>query len=353
MVIGEVALSVVANLATDAGKKIYSSSRSWLSEALGTHSPVVEAKLNENGSAFMVALDERFQRLETKSTDPEFRAALLDAIEDPDVAVAVRLALLTAARSGSEARHKILAGIVAERLTLKSDTAKAAASNLAVSAVTNLGSEHLQVLGLLALIHAARPRSDEAPVRDRTAPAEEEKKRYSAAVEERGARFVAWMQECLEAHGIPDEQSGSTISHLVAASCLIQEPEVARRLRDTLVPPEYARGARALYPYGLVLEQFIHDDKQGFLLHQYWKKELQFLTPTPAGLLIGLAVHDARTGEDQVSRWEWSVDQGIVRPIRPDLSKLLDKKFERAVWEAVEREARSQKSRGGVLPWEY
>ncbi len=41
-------------------------------------------------------------------------------------------------------------------------------------------------------------------------------------------------------------------------------------------------------------------------LHKQWQTRLQHALPTPAELLIGSAVHDAKTGSDAASQWEWS-----------------------------------------------
>jgi hypothetical protein len=348
-VIGEFAVSVAANFVSDAAKAISKRTASWLAEALGSQSKIAESRAFANAADFLAAVDQRIQQL--AASRPEgFRQELLSALEDPDIAATVRTAVITGARSSSEDRHRVLAGVVAERLGLKSDSAKAAAGNLAVTAVANLGTEHLQVLGLLALIHAARPTDDTAP--------ELRRDDYNEFVERRGERFAGWLQRSLDAHGIPERRSTALISHLVAAACVIHEPQVKRDLSDALHPREYTRDnlinhrvARSGYPYGLSFAKWMKSERS-YALQQLWTFQLQFLEPTPAGLLIGLAVHDARTGDNQVAHWEWSIDEAEISARRPDTSVLTSKKFDVAVWEAVENKLNQMARTGHPLPWE-
>ena len=348
--IGEFGVSIAANIVSETGKAILKRARPWLAEALGSQTEIAETRAFANATSFVAAVDERIQQLE--ASRPEgFRLELLSALEDPDVVATVRTAVITGARSSSEDRHRVLAGVVAERLGLKSDSAKAAAGNLAVAAVTNLGTEHLQVLGLLALIHAARPADDTAPELTRDD--------YEEFVERRGKRFAGWLQKSLDAHGIPERRSATLTSHLVAAACVIHEPEVKRELSEALRPREYTqdnlikhRVPYSFYPYGLSFAQWMTSEPT-FALRQCWATQLQFLEPTPAGLLIGLAVHDARTGENQVAHWEWSIDEAEISARRPDTSVLTSKKFDVAVWEALEDKLNQMARTGHPLPWEY
>jgi hypothetical protein len=349
-VIGEFGISMAANIVSEAGKAILKRARPWLAEALGSQTEIAESRAFANAASFVAEVDERIQQLE--ASQPEgFRRELLAALEDPDVLATVRIAVITGARSSSEERHRVLAGVVAERLGLKSDSAKAAAGNLAVTAVSNLGMEHLQVLGLLALIHAARPADDTPP--------EPRRDDYKDFVERRGERFAGWLQKSLGAHGIPGRRSAALTSHLVAAACVIHEPEVKRDLSDALRPREYTldnlvnhRVPHSLYPYGLSFAKWMKSEPS-HALRQCWATQLQFLEPTPAGLLIGLAVHDARTGDNQVAHWEWSIDEAEVSARRPDTSVLTSKKFDVAVWEAVEDKLKQMARTGHPLPWEY
>jgi len=66
-------------------------------------------------------------------------------------------AIVTSARTSSEDKHRILAGLIRERLLAKSEDIVSLASSIAVEAIGALKAKHLYVLELSVLVEGIRP----------------------------------------------------------------------------------------------------------------------------------------------------------------------------------------------------
>jgi hypothetical protein len=358
---GQLALGVIGNLATDAAKALWRWSRPWIHEAIGKGVPAADEKAEANALQLARALDDRLVKLEESEEaagGEGFREKMQSCLEDPDVVATIRLAVLSGARTGSGERHRILASLIAERLRSKTDTAKAAAGNLAVTAIQHLGAEHLRVLGLLALIHVARPSfSDDVDEEKFDLGTPEGQNARYAELTRHGERFVAWLTDALELHHVPIGIDDGTLRHLTAASCIVVDPAAKLRLDKALRPADEAPQSflTSKRYYGAALERFLAFESGVTIagrIKEVWYRSLQHAIPTPAGMLIGLAVHDAKTGDTQSDRWEWAATDWRPDHERPRLDALVKKDFDDAVWEAVERKASRTASVGGVLPWQ-
>lgn len=343
---------------TEVTKQVIGHGDSWLVERLGEQLPKAQKRAQQNAAEFLLDLDARLKRLEAVSPDPAaYARRVAEALEDPDVVEAVKGALVAGARTRSETRHRMLANLISERLTLDTDSAKAAASQLALDAVKHLGAEHLALLGLLALIHVARPDHDPEPVFREDIPSTDAASDFARQTAERGRKYVDWLSGVLAAHDFPELGREQLIAHLVSAACVLYEPDVRRDLRAALGPlsrkPPRHPGLPAVAAYAGPLHDFLESDSLGARLGFLWRTDLQYLTPTPAGVLIGLAVHDAKTGEAQVERWEWSATSLYIETTRPDTGKLLGANFDDVVWNTVEQRLQRMASSGAPLPWQW
>jgi hypothetical protein len=360
--LSQLGMGVAGNLVTEAAKAVYRWGRSWIADAIGESVPTANAKAEENALALARELDARLGHLELLPHlgSETLRDTVRAALEDPDLVATIHQGVLIGARTSSRERHQILASVIAERLRAKTDTSKATAGNLAVTAVQHLGADHLQILGLLALVHVARPdlgsESDEA---SEAIDGPEASKIRNARSTERGDRFVEWLSRSLQVHGLPANVDEGALRHLSAAACLIVDSSAELTLEKALRPSdelgEPHRYFNSHRHYGAALLNFL-DGREGAVvgpkLRQLWWNSLQHAIPTPSGLLIGLAVHDARTGESEVNKWEWATTEWKAGHDRPNLDALMGKDFDAAVWEAVEAKARREHSAGGVLPWD-
>ncbi|MDQ3518118.1 MAG: hypothetical protein M3466_06905, partial [Gemmatimonadota bacterium] len=143
-------------------------------------------------------------------------------------------------------------------------------------------------------------------------------------------------------------------AHLSATACALFERRVLRSLTRALWPlrrPE-VRGYNT--PFFTALQYHLGITQYDFVagstrFSELWERDLQHALPTPTGILIGLAVHGQKSGEDFTQAWEWSPTivgaDPIIRNEAWDGSRL-DKRF----LEALDKEIKNRAERR-VTPW--
>lgn len=333
-----VTLSIVSAVAGSVGGEVVkglwgAAGQRWFSDYFHNHGQKALEKGQENTTAFLCRLALRLEHLEWKLLPAEdIPRVVSDVLADPDFAASLRTAILSAARTGNEVKHEVLARSIAERLSAAEDSMEAIASNLAVEVIPRLSSDHLSLLGLLALVHAIRPYPlplNEAPPEG--VPSHE----TSGAEKEALAGYIAWLRQALGHHSLPNHVSSADLAHLAASSCVLIEPKVYRSLQAVLNPGN-ARlttwGARLAID--MDLGEFVHIDPLGSSLHGLWSQNLQHVTLTPVGLLIGTTVHDLQAGSRTAITWHLQgpqQDKSVVddavwdgRNIRENFLKALD-----------------------------
>ena len=197
--------------------------------------------------------------------------------------------MLAAARTSDSARHELLARLVAERLSAPAESEKAVASNRAVEIIPQLAGSHLATLGLLALLYAIRPSYlviDQAE-----------------ATGENVIAYRDWLNAMLRAHAPFPEVNTMTLRQIGASGAALFE-------RGALVylPKILAAGpGGARYPMDPPSCELLLQQVAGLIpLRKLWSHHLEFLRLTPVGLLVGLAYHDVKTGEQRPSEYRWS-----------------------------------------------
>ena len=349
-----ISASVIAGaaegLASVAAKGLSAVAKGWIDRFLDEQEPVAIEKANQNVAAFLEDLTARVTALEQ---DPAGKIGA--ALQDPDAAVTLREAVLGAGRSSSRLRHRILADAVAERLHAEADSTRAVASSMAVDAIPRLASDHLSILGLLALIYGIRPNHLYPP-----AEVDKSTREWSAAitaVRPYAETYSSWFAEQLAPYEDLKPPGRDFFAHLVSAGCVVFELGITRDLSRILLPRVQQRETDSIddvrlapFPAAVSMEiRRIPAIQEGFGLSRGWACELweaglQHARPTPAGLLIGCSVHDAKTGSRAVESWEWATAEtfdGVIR--EPDVwdGDRLHRRFvdamERALAERLQR----------------
>jgi hypothetical protein len=173
------------------------------------------------------------------------------------------------------------------------------ASIVAVEVVPTLSSDHLDVLGILALIYAAGPKYE----RGRKVRAGGKGKSEGI---EAGMDFIGWVRGALLKHGIPASVPDAILTHLAASSCIVLERSLNRNLALALAPRHRVpHRASLLQTHATALDDFLTMHLPGRELSGLWSHGLEHATPTPTGLLIGAIVHDEKTGEAVAEDLEW------------------------------------------------
>jgi hypothetical protein len=307
----------------------------YLAELLKGQDQVVQERAAENVGVFLPRLSEQLQRLESRLQMPS--SQLEAALSDPDVAVALRSALIGAARSSSRAKHDSLARAVAERLVAPSETVEAVASVHAIEAIPRLSNAHLHFLGIAAITFILRPLALYAPVqRDGVVREPQAGAPYRS--------YCDWLREALTRHHLEVTLGELQLAHLISAGCITYERKLRRDLHSTLMAGrEELIAPLAAFDCAQDLTLFLLRDPVGADLQALWEKELQHVTLTPAGSLIGVATYESGGGEPQSNSSPF-----IDRPIDDvvwDGSRLGERflgALDRAVKDRAER---------GVGPW--
>lgn len=295
-----------------------------------------------NAAAFLNKLSHQLEKLDASSSSDVLARTVDKALADPDVATTVRTAVLSAARTANEEKHSILARAVAERLSSEAESIEAVASNLAVEALPRLAATHLAVLGMTALVYVIRPGIQEILGSHSLHGA------VRSSTEMPGSNYITWLKTNLQIHALNATLGELYLSHLASASCIVLERKVKRDLARTLEPtPKILFDPRALLPIQFEITDFLDSDPIGRDLGVIWHTGLQHLTLTPAGLLIGTAVHEVKSGQPTPVAWNRSEDSQSLEIDEPVWNgRHLSENF----LEALDREIRDRASRR-VGPW--
>lgn len=352
--------------------------------------PQAHVRMEANADALVAGIAAEVTADATSPGEAEARLSTVAAkFEDPDVAVAFADALRAGARSSEPEVHATIAKVVAARLSADSATTHAVTANLAIRVMDSLGPAHLRALALFALVaYVARPNPASSahpvlPERPATRGQEGGIVTDQAAYDASQQEYVAWVrtlqalassyaghlcariQALAERIGVPEDALPATVTtHLVAAAALVRhqgEPELATALARWLAPPPPHRQSMADAAPRSAVEQtcyltFSNAARTGGTIRQLdrlWATTLREFTPTPVGLLLGLAALDAMTDERITEEWRWSgtAEHALrwttyTQPVQLPPSLAGDPKFQRIVGEALI----GWVNRGGRLP---
>src|SRR5207248_2922610 len=105
-----------------------------------------------------------------------------------------------------------------------------------IEVIQHLTDEHLDILGLLALLHTVRPRHLIPPDVDEVESLDwsDEGRRRAG---EQAEAYAHWFRQQRAFYKLPLPTSDAQFAHLVATGCLIYERQVLRDLGRTLRPP--------------------------------------------------------------------------------------------------------------------
>lgn len=311
----------------------------YLTDLVRGQDQAVQQKATENAAAFLGELSKQISRIEQRGT-PFSDSQIEQALRDPDVAITIRTALAGAARTSSQEKHDALARAVAERLGAAAESNEALASVIAADAIPKLSVVHLRFLGIAAVVFTVRPLSSlysGLPANGHL-DAEQIRERYDS--------YTSWLKTSLERLHTGVTLDELQIAHLVSAGCLTYERKLLRDLTAVLTPKRSAfLDPRATWHVGIDIGEFLNFDPTGRDLGSLWEYGLQHVTLTPAGRLIGAAVHESVGGDAVDLNWaraESPQDQAIDdavwdgRTIREEFLRALD----RAVRDRAERRVR-------------
>jgi hypothetical protein len=288
----------------------------------------------------------------------EERQRVNDTYEGADFSYTLRQALLTAARTDSELRHEVLSRAVVERLIAASDSTQAVASALAVEALARLSAQHLDLLGLAALLYYIAPNVHGPAELAETFPHLSDQSRSAIslaridAAREAVSAYLDWMRGVLEKHSVPPGISSLDFAHLVSASCASFDRTLHRDMRAIL--PGRDLHDRHEYELSSSYQQrlpLLLRTPGGQRLLSLWEDGLQHVTLTPAGLLIGTVVHEWKTTEAVQVNWQMA-PADAYRDERAWDGRQINRDFYSAIKSRLESDLSQEIRSGKVMPWD-
>lgn len=316
----------------------------WLTDYLKDHSEAARDSGNANTLEFLSQLSIRIGRLEDEITDPSEIGK--QVLRDPDFLASLKAALLAAARSPDQLKHDVLARAVAERMLATADSLQALAANIAVEQTPRLSSHHLQILALASVVYVLRPEG--LPLPDKHPDGSEA---WDVAEDEREilSRYPDWLKTAIS-FGMPDAiVSAADYAHLASCGCLVLERGIERDLFAILRPYRDRLLSQATVgPCNSRISDWLYGSDAGFALRQLWDHGMQQVSITPAGLLIGVAVYDFRSGES--TSVDWKSNQLTKAPEVEDLSVWNGHTIREEFLKVLDKEIKNRAERG-VSPW--
>lgn len=252
-------------------EKTWDFGEAWISEYYKGHGKEAAEKARKNGLIFLQKLVESVELVQNNSKGDSITVELINtSFKDPDFYALLQKAIVTSARTASEDKHKILARLVTERLLTKSESMVSLVSNVAVETMQSLTSKHLNVLGLSVSLDAIRPMG--LP--------------ESLNLEQRNKVASDWIiQNVYPFVQKVEELKYIDLRHLVSANCIIYQTFLGKNIVEVL---KIGFGEWDV-------EKFLAQSEDGERLKKYYENNLQKVTLTSVGELIGIYVKDQIT----------------------------------------------------------
>lgn len=247
--------------AWDAGEK-------WLASYFSNHRDRAQDEARKNAANFVSELG---RQIDDRTASAEVSAAQVEQAQDhPEFSATLKQAILSAAQTESEEKHRLLARLVTERLSTGADSTLAVASKMACDAIAFATTRQLHVLGLQTNILHIQP-LDPLPAQS-----------YTMWLNARLLRFA--------------DLSASHIDyiHLEAISCATFQPFMGRDLAQILRDKNR----------GDFDDSSFRASPRADQLFALWDNGLQSLNLTSVGQLIGIFVADAVCGgRTRIAGW--------------------------------------------------
>jgi len=279
---------ILAGLAGVASKKIidetWSHGKKWLDNYFRDHKDNVKVAAEQNSLAFLNDLALRMQTIENSIKDSEkAREVLEEKFNDPDFAATLQSAMIVAARTPSEYKHKILSRTIAERLQSKKQSLVELSSSMAVDALQYLGENHLNALGIISVVLHIRPEKKDVNMNAHTTFPQ---------------WYSAWLTDRLSWAPADFEISFIHYMHLMSTSCLDYGFIGSKDLKKMLTP-------KISYQQNDPWDPDIFLDKAlGKKVRKWWEAGMTRVNLTTSGMLIGAYVVDHKIGSNTRIEWE-------------------------------------------------
>jgi len=283
--------SIIGGIVGGCVEPFVSHSIGWVSDRYKGHPKAAIINAQNNAINFLGQVNiclqgqQQIEGIESKTKD---------ALSDPDYTILFQEAVLGAARTDSEQKHKILARLVTDRLSAEPDSLRNLAAHMACNAIPQLSNTHLKLLGLLYII-----RNYPAPSYIMSLP-----------YDNRIAIGTKWFLSEIASLIPSGEVTNFDFAQLAAVSCITYVPEVPLSLLSNIgEEPDCWKLPCVVFDKLITYEEQVHhgrirwileigEDQIGESLLSIWtNSDMRKASLTPAGSLIGMHVVGAISHE--------------------------------------------------------
>ncbi|WP_191113093.1 LPO_1073/Vpar_1526 family protein [Acinetobacter lwoffii] len=234
------------------------SGKHWIGKYFNNHQPKSQEKAQQNGLDFLTELAIRIKVLEESNTVTQEKIENIQ--EDPDFSAALQKALISSAQTENKEKHKLLAEILSQRLTVETESLLALTTKMALDVVSFLTPNQLNILAVVISIFNLSP----------TQPLDS--KNYDLWL---NSNFKPYLHVTI---------SNLDLMHLESLSCLKINPIIGRDLRDILTEKN-----NNISPSPSFFEM-----KYGKSIKSLWDRKLETVDVTSVGLLIGMNIYSLK-----------------------------------------------------------
>jgi len=263
-------IAIGAAIGGAAGKfveKAWSQGEKWITSYFKDHAPEAIEKAQQNSLEFLSELAKRVKNLEEQGEQE--KKIIEESLNQPDFSALLQKAMMSSAQTEDKQKHALLAKLVANRLTVETESMFALASRQACDAVSMLTINQMKILGLLIF----KDRVQQSPFPP-----------VNMSQEEFNKWYVEYLTDNMQLY------QDLTISrldmvHLGALSCIsILGISVRDHLRHILWPKKES---------GVTFDiKLFTSTELGKKMEELWESHLNGVSPTSIGELIGIYVSD-------------------------------------------------------------
>lgn len=272
----------VSKVASSAGEKFVDKAIEkasvWLTDKFGKHGKKVQQTAQKNAESFLEKSGKDIKIIvENSQNNPVNVEIIENNFNNPDFSAVLQEAVLSSARTSSEQKHDLLARIVAEKVLSTDDKITSLVSSMAIKAVQELAPRHLYFLGFCSLVYDIRL----------------QKIPDNLSQEDINNIATAWWNDQLDKIITKVEKLNDIdLRHLVSVNCIQYESFIGRDLAGVMKSGFGEWDAQAY------INNHINSQKLKNIF-----KDVQKVTPTSLGSIIGVYVHDNIVEKQTTISW--------------------------------------------------
>lgn len=228
---------------------------SWVKSFFMDHHPKAIEKAEQNTSDFLIELYNRVVQLEKKKID------LKEVLEDPDFSAAFQKAVLASAQTSNKEKHQILAELLAQRLTVESESLLALTTKMSLDVISFLTPNQLNILALFSFIYIVKPGQSLNAL-----------------------NFDTWIIKNIDPY-LDLKISAIDLMHLESLSCLKLNPMIKKSLYQTFIDKNN----------DIAPSLEFCNSEQYMKIEKLWDHKLEIIDPKTVGILIGLNIYNLKS----------------------------------------------------------